>query len=493
MKLYARSLITPPKSATRLREGLHPLERSLVAIVALHLIALPWMIGSSKIWAQQTSFVLAAAGFFVAAWNRKIAADPSGKTFFRVWMVSKLRRFPIFWGGLALAIYVVVQIGNPAWEYQFNETHFWMSSLPFNNFLPRSVDVPILTGGPVRALLPIGASVLLASSLWIGLTSRRSVFVLLNVVAANGLSLALLGFVQRLYSNGKILWFFPSPNPSWYVTFIYKNHTGAYFLAAFAVALGLSLHYYFKAVRRGERSGLCAFYMFMAAVIFTSTVLSYARGATILSVFLVAVYSLWFLWWFLRIDRRSRDYLPLCLGALVLASFIFIGLKSLDMSSNIAFLLRGVADGGDASFKNRIVATQAASEMLGEHWVFGVGAGSFRYIFPIYQAKYTDLGQAQGKYWEHAHNDLLQFPIEYGLVGFVIIAVFISWWLWRVFRRRFLRRPLVVCLFVYFGSMIGFARWDFPFQNQAILVTFCALMVLAVIMGELDADPELRF
>ena len=49
----------------------------------------------------------------------------------------------------------------------------------------------------------------------------------------------------------------------------------------------------------------------------------------------------------------------------------------------------------------------------------GVGAGSFRFLFPTYQHRHPELVAVHGRrmFWEHAHNDVVQTPIELGVAG----------------------------------------------------------------------------
>jgi len=50
----------------------------------------------------------------------------------------------------------------------------------------------------------------------------------------------------------------------------------------------------------------------------------------------------------------------------------------------------------------------------------GIGAGAYRHLFPIYQHRHPELVRqpdGRGMFWEHAHNDILQFPIELGAGG----------------------------------------------------------------------------
>ena len=80
----------------------------------------------------------------------------------------------------------------------------------------------------------------------------------------NGLALAVFGLVQRLLSNGKMFWRWESPNPSFFSSFIYKNHAGAYLDLALAVTCALAAWYYLRGVRRLEKSNPAGVFVFFA-------------------------------------------------------------------------------------------------------------------------------------------------------------------------------------------------------------------------------------
>ena len=73
----------------------------------------------------------------------------------------------------------------------------------------------------------------------------------------------------------------------------------------------------------------------------------------------------------------------------------------------------------------------ATLDMAYDRIIFGWGAGSFRYIFPVYQSNYKEIwyskkhskrGWEGRKIYNYAHNDWVQFLAEYGIVGCALIA-----------------------------------------------------------------------
>jgi O-antigen ligase len=114
--------------------------------------------------------------------------------------------------------------------------------------------------------------------------------------------------------------------------------------------------------------------------------------------------------------------------------------------------------------------------MLKDYWKGGAGVGSFRFLFPTYQHRYPKLTDAP-QYWEHAHNDILEIPIELGIVGVLIVAISTGYLLLALTRSFFWENPLSGCTVLGTSLLVVYSWWDFPLQCPAILITCCTLGV----------------
>jgi O-antigen ligase len=125
------------------------------------------------------------------------------------------------------------------------------------------------------------------------------------------------------------------------------------------------------------------------------------------------------------------------------------------------------------------MARSAAVDMLRARGGRGVGAGGFRHLFPEYVKHYPEIYQGGQLFWEHAHDDWLEIPIELGLAGCVIVAAGAAWWIRWFVRRRVLWHPLAAPLLIGCGQTLIHAGFDFPFQSPAILTTWCVMIAVA--------------
>ena len=124
--------------------------------------------------------------------------------------------------------------------------------------------------------------------------------------------------------------------------------------------------------------------------------------------------------------------------------------------------------------------------MFQDRSMYGWGAGSFRYIFPVYQKEYEELWyfydhrkQPYGrKIYNYAHNDWMQFLAEYGIVGGILLAcVFLGSfaYLWSVFKVS-----LISACLLLFGIMIIYINnfVDFIFSSPSYWVAFFGALAL---------------
>lgn len=459
-------------------------------MVSALLVFLPWAIGGKDPWAQFTGLGLSALAFVIALLPRDYLDVAPGQAPFRLYTWPKLLRFPIFWLGLALLIYVTIQGLNPAWVFMMDEKKaWWMHKIPYREWLPSGVSVPFERGGPWRMLLVYAMIVLTSCAIWIGFTRRRSLQILFTVLVSNAFALAILGIAERATHATKIFWFVTPPASYFVASFTYKNHAGAYFNLVLALSAGLALWHYERGLRRLDKSSPSGLFAFFATSIVLTVIFSYSRTATLLMFAFLLVGAVVFFW---RLKRQpgsdSRNPMATVIVLLTLGSFIFLGVRSLDterLRASVEQLQQQVTSDGLGARK---YLAQATWEMAGAQPVFGWGAGSFRFLFTLFQQHHPEIVSERTLhfYWEHAHNDYAEIFAELGLVGGVLIigsGVYLSV---RFLRAAGYRNP--VSLFGALGcSMVLIHSYvDFHAYLTAIAVTWCAILVAIVRWAEIE-------
>jgi O-antigen ligase len=473
--------------ATTKRLRIHPAETGVLWLVCLHLVFISWAIGGMRPWAQFISLGLAIVGFGLALLPREYTEEHTGSRAFRLIMWPKLVRFPLFWIGLGLLGLVVVQGLNPSWTYETNGVAWWMRRIPHREWLPPGVEVPFERWGPWRMLIIFGSVWLTACTLWLAFTRRRTVQILFTVLAVNGILLAMLGIAQRLFPNGMMFWIWKPPASAFFSSFVYKNHAGSYLILSLAAACGLAAWHYVRGLRRLEKSNPSGVFVFIALFISIAILISFARGATLVMLVFLLLCVLGFVGYQFSVPSEYRKPVVAFAMVLVFGFFLKIGLDALQSGVAWSRLQQGLAR-QDMSMESREIATKASLEMLQEHWLKGTGAGSFKFLFPTYQQRHPAIYMAGNRlmFWEHAHNDLVQTPIEFGLAGMLLVLAGAAWLAYSLIRHYFWENPLSATVVLGLLLLLAYSWWDFPFQNPAILMTWCTCWVAVVLWSQFE-------
>jgi len=491
MKKPAEPLVPNPLDrmrARRERPRIHPTEKAVLALVATHLAILPWALGAMHLPAQITSAVLAVAAMAVALVPRTYRSDESGREPFRLVPGRRLLRFPVFWLGLALLGYVLLQAINPVWAHTTDGKVFWMTRVPGSDWLPPGVQVPFEKWGPWRVFMVFGAAWLTACAIWVGFARRRTLQILVGVLAANGLLVALLGVAQRMTRTNLIYWNLDFPGAMTFGSFVYKNHGAGYLLLPLAAVCGLAGWFYLRGLRRLEKSNPSGVLAFAATFIAVAIVTSYARGATLTMLGYLLSCIAGFVAHQLSLPKEHRKTTILVVMILVFGYFLDTGLQALRAGEAWERMKSGLTR-QDVSWESREWASAATWEMVKDHPITGAGAGSFQYVFPVYQHQDPRLvksSDGRPMFWQQAHNDLLQFPAELGAIGCGLILVMLGWWLVELVRSYFWLNAFSLCLTVGLIALLVYSWFDFPFQCPAILVTWCAMWPVVTLWTQFE-------
>jgi O-antigen ligase len=399
----------------------------------------------------------------------------------------------VFWAGLLALAYVALQALNPAWRFVSDAKAWWLVPLKHDSFLPSGVDAPFARSNPWRAMVIFGSVWILTCSVWSGFLRRQSYRLLFSALAIGGALLALMGLIQQEMGTNQILWGYKAPEKAQFMaSFIYRNHAGAYFNLIVAIAVGLTGWHWRRARRKLEAPGATIAFGFAATLIGTAVIFSASRMSIVVlvSFTLLAALRPAFRGFFGPHRHRSRRaWTSIAIPAACILLIGFVVFEANDVWRKVATLVASPS----TTLRSRTLAREAAGKMLLDRWVLGWGAGCFRYGFPLYAQHYPEIylsGSDNRQYWEHAHDDLLEFPLELGAVGMIPVAAAIAFATWRLFRARFWRNPASLCAAAGCFLTVVHAWVDFVFQNPAVTATWAILLFGAIRWAELDPGSD---
>ncbi len=251
-------------------------------------------------------------------------------------------------------------------------------------------------------------------------------------------------------------------------TFFNRNHFAGMLNLTLPLALG-ALYASYR--RRGGRSETWAWTwvaLLSCSFMGLAILVSQSRGGV-----LTLAATLAFMACVLGLRRRARGRgLPGLAAWLLLLTILGLGLAvGLDaLGQRFALLSEGRA--------GRVPIYADSLRLIGDHPVFGVGPGMYRWRFRPYQTFNP------GTRYDHAHNDYLETAAEWGVPVALLFWGFVGWCLYRASRSVFTSRSTfrqglgLGCAGAIFSILLH-SLVDFNLQIPTNLVIFCMILGLA--------------
>lgn len=351
--------------------------------------------------------------------------------------LKRLIRFPAFWLSLIFLTYLFIQGFNPAWMLMKNEHGWWLREVQSVHWLPGSVKANYEIMNSFRVLTSFSAAYLLMCGLWVGLQRRQSVVLLLWVFLLSGVGMAIVAILQEFVGADAILWTVQSPHSSFWGTFFYRNEAVAYLTLVISISGVLYFYHLNRSEQFGSGGGPHLLLFFFVAVAYTSIALALSRGGILfggvmaICFFCAAICR----WMYSSNVKKAAPLAVITVSLLVGGSYTTFRYVDVDAIQERFGDVGATLEMADKD--SRMITTKITWEMFQEKPWFGWGAGSWRYVFPMYQSAYPEIyyqrydqnrGWIGRKVYYYAHNDIVQFLCEYGLVGCLFVVMIFAFW-----------------------------------------------------------------
>ena len=429
-------------------------DRLLVGLVLVLLVWLPLPLGSNRDWA--VGILISAISCIGLLWCVLQLRQPHPLTHSPAWKAS----LPLTSALMLCQAWVAAQ---------------WLLGL--------TVDV-----GATFQHLMLGLAYSLLFMLVIGLFHTRSrITLLLAALVVSGTFQAFIGTFATL-SGIESIQFGSGGSQDATGTFVNRNHLAGYLELCLGAGIGLLL-----ALRDGRpwrwvnvlelilgpkmRLRLALVIMVIALV------MTHSRGGN--TGFMVGLLVAGLIFTVRDTTHRKRNLLILLSIVLIDVLIIsqYFGLERLKERLVNTQIAVEVVDGQTTFNINdqRDDVVRQAIPLMQDKPLTGQGAGTFEAVFP----RYADHTLPQ--HFDHAHNDYVQFWVEYGLLGSLPLAIFVLLALWQGIKALWLASS-PYSSGVGFGATLGIvamgthAFTDFNLQipaNAATFVVLCATAVLA--------------
>lgn len=483
-------------------------ENALVGLILLNVLWLCFALGGVRLWGESTALLLSLGTLFLLPKWKTGEIEGSRSP------VLRLLYSPLFLCGLALYVYFFIQSWNLAWYWTVeNGRPQVISRQPLVDWLPTGISSPLEESNPLRAMLFYTIPWITCSSAWVGLNTRRSVTRLLNGLALIGVAFALLALRQHFTGADRIFGLFPTvPSklgreiPFW-GTLINENHAAFFLILATGSCLGLFLSGWHRDLRRFKRGGgIWLLYLGFAMVTTFSVLMAQARGAigfvVLLWLFFIVLCSIFFI-------RRFG-----------LAGFAFPGVFFLiAIFTGISFVInpdvyerqkeewiRTFDLVENPELEARYYMMLITSDLIAEKPWYGHGAGSWRYVHLQHLDTYPEFRTQRVKWlpneftgkkekrtittwFENAHVDLLEYLVDWGIIGCLFPLIAALWLLYRGIRAHRgwdlgLGMTLATVLVIFLGATV-----EFHLRIPLVMLVWSLLFTLTIKLAELQ-DPS---
>jgi O-antigen ligase len=363
--------------------------------------------------------------------------------------------------------------------------------LEYIKFLP---SITVKSTHYLRNLFFIIVSISLGIIIFHNANSYHIIYKILWAIVINAFLLSLVGIYQRynqVWTDEyiEILGIWNAPEPRYYFsTFTYKNHWSSFVLLSLSCALTIT----FKNIKENKfsltKSPVKIFLMLVILTFLSTIIYSGSRSGLLLSFLTITLVVLVvfiknslkkiynFKKWFL--------YFAITLPLLFIIFYSFSkDHKVKEMATNSSAQWNALLEGEPPL---RFFLWKDAIKMIKQEKILGHGFYAFPTIYPKYQSSHVrsersiGLNNAHSPYIPlvaHAHNDILEFLAEWGLLGVFIFFIPYLFFLIQTF--CFSKSISVQILLTGCLIFIVYCFIDFPTRTPACFTLFCAVTGLA--------------
>ena len=467
----------------------------LWALFAL-IVYTPLPLASNRPWTLALLGLLTGGLLLWTIWR------PGGRLTELAWQGAKT---PLILLGLWMALLVVQLIPMPG---------AWLAALDqsaINSFASQGEGVVSIDSYSTR--LYLAKACILSAVFWLVLVlidSKRRMEWLAMVIVFSGLIQALIGVMLMATGTTFNLFFVPMVDAHAHGTFVYHNHFAGYLELTLAVGIGLmiaKLDGSASASWRQRAQGWLALLVSEKAWLRVSLIIMViglvasrsrmGNAAFFASLLVVGIFAIVFA---KHVTKRTQDRqgkntlratIVFIASLIVLDVLIIGGVVGVEKvvqrieNTNFETQLRAAQLNSagqplprqEESLEQRSMAARHATQIVRDFPWLGTGGGTFHLAFPSYSPP-----EVRG-FYDHAHNDYVEFSSELGLTGLLLLAMVVlhSVWYSVVLLMRShdqLARGMAFASLMGITSLLIHATVDFNFQNTANAMLFLIVLSL---------------
>jgi len=328
-----------------------------------------------------------------------------------------------------------------------------MPAMPVSLTPYRSIDSLLSAIPPLAVFLGV-----------VRLKAFRPVFAAFAIIAGTVAGITLSALQVSTAAGGSNSWYlYPVTNFGFGVGFFANaNHMATLLLVSLPFIAAL------VPAARGSHIQRYSAFVTITAGLALLTLIGIALNGSLAGYGLVVPVTLGSLLILLGRNRRWSPILAITSGVLLIAAIGVIATSDIARDRY----------GGEAeqSTKTRADILEPTLEIVRSVLPLGTGLGSFR---PVY-AMHEDPDRVSTTYTIHAHNDYVEWVLELGLPGLILMVLFLGWWakvtisVWRDPQATAFARAASVAS----AAVLAHSLVDFPLRTSAIAACFALCIAL---------------
>lgn len=293
----------------------------------------------------------------------------------------------------------------------------------------------------------------------------------LKILVIFGFSLSIFAIAQKATWNEQIYWFRElTQGGTPFGPFVNRNHYAGLINMLVPLGLGLSI------TRKTKEKKIL--FGFITVIMSVSIFFCLSRGGIISFFAGIALFSILMI---ISRVQTKKIWMIIFFLIIVFAYLIYLGIDPI-----IDRIYKS-----DLTTEQRFAVWSATLNAIKDFWSAGSGLGTFITIFPLYYPVETQL------IYSHAHNDYIEFILETGAVGTILLIIFASLSIYSIAKSS-LRGKTGMFLIAAVSSaftMIVHSIFDFNLHILSNALLFSSVMGMIIALSnnskpEINADAE---
>ncbi len=291
---------------------------------------------------------------------------------------------------------------------------------------------------------------------------------LLKSLTFFGFILAIFAIIQKATWTGKIYWLRELPHGGTpFGPFVNRNHYAGLMGMIIPLSLGLA----FTRMRKA-RSLLFGFFSVIMAV---SLFLSLSRGGIISFFCSITIFALFLSWKKFKVNKIWA------LGAFVFILFLYLFYLGIDPIIDRFYKT-------DLTGEDRLRLWSDTLKAIKDFYITGCGLGTYINVFPLYSS------EASTFIYDHAHNDYLEFLLEVGVIGTILLTIFLFLFFSYIFKGNYKGRNgiIKISMIASIVSIAVHSVFDFNLHITSNALMLSAIFGMAFAYTRISRDICLK-